>query len=388
MIVKRSLMARCVVALTTLALATSAAAKDDKKKKGDDDKKTGTSMEEGGKDPAQTETFEEGQFVPGKKKPKKAANGEEGEEGEEGEAAEATGEAKAEPEKPIKVRKTVGVFAEAIIGLGKAPEPGPQTPYTGDATTFGFMVGGHVDVTNPLRILLRVPVSTGTIKNARTPPADTSETALGVPEIAGRLRLGEPSTTEWAIRLGVGIPIGQGNPDITATTDTRAWQQARLQRVVNAANGWHDPELYTLKRVPISPALLFLYRGSKVRVNGELKAVFLPQVGGSVADPALSGPTGTYEYNGLGVWSELGGSISYEAISKGYLALAAWASYEIARDYEWNGGNPPTPFQFVMEPRILAQFGKFVPSAGVIIPLGGQLGGNIVGIRLHLDVVF
>ena len=385
MIVKRSMMARCVVALTTLALATSAAPKDDKKKKGDD--KPGTSMEEGGKDPAQTETFEAGQFVPGKKQPKKAATGEEGEEEEstEGEAAEA----KPEPEKPIKVRKTVGLFGEAIIGFGQAPEPGPGTLKTGDATSFGFMIGGHVDVTNPFRLMLRLPLSTGTIKNARNPPSDTHVTALGVPELAGRLRLGEPGATEWALRLGVGIPIGQGNPDVTAkSSDTHGWEQARLQRVVNAANGWHDPELYTLKRIPVSPSLLFLYRGSKVRVNGELKLVLLPQIGGDVVDPTAGGPGGTFQYNGLGFWTILGGSVSYEVLSKKYLALAAWATYEIARDYEWSGGNPPSPLQFVIEPRILAQFGKVVPSVGFLLPLGGQLGGDIFGLRLHVDVVF
>jgi hypothetical protein len=41
-----------------------------------------------------------------------------------------------------------------------------------------------------------------------------------------------------------------------------------------------------------------------------------------------------------------------------------------------------------MEPRVLAQFGKVVPSVGFLIPLGGQLGGNIYGLRLHVDVVF
>jgi hypothetical protein len=71
-----------------------------------------------------------------------------------------------------------------------------------------------------------------------------------------------------------------------------------------------------------------------------------------------------------------------------YGALAAWVAYEIARDYEWNGGNPPTPIQFVMEPRILAQFGKVIPSVGFLIPIGGQLGGDMYGLRLHVDVVF
>lgn len=396
MIAKSSLMATCVVALTTLALASSAAPKNDKKK--GEGEKSGTTMEEGGKDPAQTETFEEGQFVPGKKKPQKAAPCEEGDEDCEAQAEEAEAKEKEkepEPAKPIKTRKTVGILAEAIIGFGKAPEPGPGSQTTsrgsdnadhGGATTFGFILGGHVDVTNPLRLMLRVPLSTGTIKNYQG--QDQNEVALGVPEIAGRLRLGDPGETEWAIKLGVGIPVAQGNPDITNTSDTRAWEQARLQRVVNAANGWHDPELYTLKRVPVSPSLLVIHRSGHLRINGELKAVFLPQVGGDVHQPTAPGGTGTYEYHGLGLWTLLGGSLSYEVYKHWYGALAAWVTYEIGRDYTWEGGNPPTPVQFVMEPRILAQFGKVVPSVGFLVPLGGQLGGNIFGLRLHVDVVF
>jgi hypothetical protein len=386
MILKRSLMARCVVALTTVALATSAAPKDDKKKKDD---KPGTSMEEGGKDPSQTETFEAGQFVPGKKKPKGTTECEEGDEDCEEEAAksEEGKEKEAEPKKTFKARKTVGLFGEALIGFGKAPEPGPAgSNTTGDSTSFGFMLGGHVDVTSPFRVMLRVPLTTGKVKSAGGAPKDVSETALGVPEVAGRLRLGDPGETEFALKLGVGVPIAQGNPDVTDTTDARGFTQARLQRVANAANGWHDPELYAMKRLPVSPSLLFLYRASKVRLNGEFKTVFLPKIAGGVSNPNYGG--GTIEQHDLGVWALLGGSVSYEVLAKKYIALAMWATYELGHDYTWEGGNPPSPFQFVMEPRLLAQFGKFVPSVGFVVPLGGQLGGNMFGLRVHLDVVF
>jgi hypothetical protein len=387
MLLKRSLMARCVVALTALAFATSAAPKDDKKKKED---KAGTTMEEGGKDPAQTETFEAGQFVPGKKREKEATPCDEGDEECEEEAAKAEeGKAKeAEPKKPYKAKKTVGVFAEALIGFGKAPEPGPiGSNSTGDATSFGFLLGGHYDISSPFRLMLRVPVTTGTVKTSTN--LDARETALGAPELAGRLRLGDPGETEWAIKLAVGVPVAQGNPDVSDTADARGFTQARLQRVANAANGWHDPELYAMKRLPISPALQFLYRTTKLRLNGELKAVFLPKIGGGLSASAATYKGGSLEVNGLGVWAILGGSVSYEILTrKLFGALAAWATYEIAHDYTWEGGNPPSPFQFTMEPRVLAQFGKVVPSVGFLIPLGGQLGGNIYGLRLHVDVVF
>jgi hypothetical protein len=394
MFFQRSLMARCVVAFTTLAFAASAAPKDDKKKKED---KTGSSMDEGGKDPSASETFEAGQFVPGKKKTidtKICAEGDEECEEESANAAEEGKEKEAEPKKTYKAKKTIGVFAEGLIGFGKAPQPGPATPAasgvpsntTGDSTSFGFLVGGHFDVSSPFRLMLRVPITTGTIKTYGNQKAN--ETALGAPELAGRLRLGDPGETEWAIKLGIGIPVAQGNPDVTDISDARGYTQARLQRVANAANGWHDPELYAMKRLPVTPSLQFLYRATKIRVNGELKAVFLPKIGGGVSKADFS-PNGTYEANGLGMWTILGGSFSYEIITrKLFGALAAWATYEIAHDYTWEGGNPPSPFQFVIEPRVLAQFGKVVPSVGFVVPLGGQLGGNIYGLRLHVDVVF
>ncbi len=72
-----------------------------------------------------------------------------------------------------------------------------------------------------------------------------------------------------------------------------------------------------------------------------------------------------------------------------HAALTAWIAYVASPSLDYSSAAvSPTPFQFVLEPRILAQFGKVIPSAGVVLPLGGQLGGNIYGLRLHVDVLF
>jgi hypothetical protein len=42
----------------------------------------------------------------------------------------------------------------------------------------------------------------------------------------------------------------------------------------------------------------------------------------------------------------------------------------------------------VLEPRIFAKFGIITPSLGFLIPIGGQLGGEINGIRLHVNAEF
>jgi hypothetical protein len=391
MLMKRSRMWRSI-AIAALFLVSTAFAKENKKKDAEPDHKGGM-MEEGGKDPAETETLDEdGQFVPGKKKVQPAGEGgQEGDEGEAGAGAEGkqAGKGKApeaEKKKPIKVRKTIGIFGEALIGFGKAPEPGPNNATTGGATSFGFLVGGHYDVTTEFRLMLRVPWTTATIKDSAG--NDKSAAALGLPEIAARYRLTDPGSAEWAIRLAVGIPVAQGNPDVT-NTDAGGREQARVQRVADAANGWHDPELYSPKRVPISPALLFTSRQDKLRLGAELKAIFLPKVGGSIAVPTAFAP-GTVELNSFGFVALLGGSASYEVLEhKLFLALAAWATYQsppLANHP--SSATPPPPFQFVLEPKILAQFGRIVPSVGFVAPVGGQLGGNIYGLRIHIDAVF
>jgi hypothetical protein len=389
-----------LAAFATLAVTSTVFAKDDKKKK---DEKTaapdhkGGLMEDGGKDPAQTETMDEdGQFIPGKRKKAAAARrGEGATEGEEGEPGAEGGEAKApepekteKPEKPVKARKTVGVLAEALIGFGRVPVPGPLTAgtdgTTGPATTYAFLLGGHFDVTPEFRLMLRVPWTTGTVTSNGK---DLGTNALGAPELAGRYRLSDPGNTEWAVRLAVGIPVAQGNPDFTNLTDATGLGQGRLQRVADGAAGWHDPELYAPKRLPISPALLVTHRDGKLRLSGELKAVAMQKIGGTIAVPVQT--PGKVTMNSLAFTALLGGTVSYEVLERKHLALAAWATYtpSPAIDYS-SSATSPTPFQLVMEPKILAQFGRVVPSVGFLIPVGGQLGGEILGLRIHVDVVF
>jgi hypothetical protein len=209
--------------------------------------------------------------------------------------------------------------------------------------------------------------------------------ALGNPELAARLRLSAPGDTEWAVRLGVGIPIATGNTNLESPADAVGRGQGILQRVADAANGWHDQELYALKRLPITPALLFTHRAEKFRVNGELKASFMPKIGGSITSPI----TGTLSLPGTAVNVLLGGSASYEVFTHAHVALAAWARYGIVEQVEYDAAAvTPTRFQFVIEPKLLAQFGHVVPSLGFVLPIGGQLGGDIWGLRLHVDVIF
>jgi hypothetical protein len=344
-------------------------------------------MEEEGKDPALTEGADEGQFAPGKKAIDLHAEDEDGdgepdapEDGDEAPASETTKKAR----RTGKPRKTIGVFGEVLFGLGEAPLPGPGNPTTGDATSIGVLVGGHFDLTTELRLMLRVPWTTASVDVAGE---SRSASALGAPEVAGRLRLTEPGDTEFAVRFGVGIPVAQGNPDMTNPGDAGGREQAGVQRLADAASGWRDPELYAPKRLALVPSAHLTHRTDHVRLAAEAKLIFLQSVGGEINDANSDG--GTYELNSLAGTALLGGSASYEAISRGHIALATWATYTFARQVSYeSSATGPSPFQLVLEPKLIAQFGRIVPSAGVLLPVGGELGGKMVGIRLHVDAVF
>jgi hypothetical protein len=371
------------VALAALAVAGAAAAKDNKKKdkKEEADKKSGGMMEEGGKDPAETETLDEdGAFVPGQQKKAEAAA-----------AAEAAEAQKPKPKKPPVARKTWGIFGEMLIGFGRAPLEGPINPDTGDNTTgdgtvFTFMLGGHYDLTPAFRLMARVPYTVGTVKSGLQ---DASTQALGVPEVAARLRLSPPGDTEWAVRLAVGIPVAQGNPDFNIVADPVGQAQNFLQRTADAGNGWHDQELFALKRIPITPAFLFSHHADKFRVGGELKVSIMPKIGDDFASPNL--PTGTLSRPTLATTVLLGGSASYEIFTHAHLALAAWARYGIVEQVKYEptaDASTPSHFQLALEPKFLMQFGHVVPGVGFVIPVGGPLGGDIYGFRVHVDVIF
>ena len=54
-----------------------------------------------------------------------------------------------------------------------------------------------------------------------------------------------------------------------------------------------------------------------------------------------------------------------------YGALAAWLTYVPSPSIDYSSAaTAPSPFQFVVEPRLLAQFGKIVPSVGFVLPVG------------------
>lgn len=385
---------RWVLPLALLLVTSTAFAQKKKtaKEEAPPDNKGGM-MEESGKDPAETETAEDsGEFTPGKHKQKKGAAAGSGEigagiEGEEGSKEGAAAEDEPKPKKPRTPKKTIGVFGEVLIGFGEVPMTGATT--TGDVTSYGFLLGGHYDLSKDFRLMLRVPWTTASFDAGGE---TKSAAALGNPEFLARMRLTQPGDSEFAARLGIGIPVAQGNadegnPSLGNASNASGREQAIVNLSANAAAGYHDPELYTPKYMPITPALLYTYRADRLRLGAELKLVVMPKTGGSVKNP--SGATGTYELKSVAFIPVSTVTVSYQIVSQVHLALAAWGLYRFIKPLEYDSkATEPSRFQMVFEPRVFAQFGRVVPSVGFLIPAGGELGGKMNAVRLHVDVVF
>ncbi len=281
-----------VAACTVFAVASTSLAKGKRKQSEDTGSERNAGMMEAGeKDPAETETTaDEGQFVPGRDKP--PAKGSSADTGDDADANDTNNDAsganpkpKNEPkaeQAPRPFRKTFAIFVEGLLGFGSAPVPGPASTVTGDTTTgssssYAFLAGAFDDLSSTFRVSLRVPWTIGTTKDPTG--QNSSVNALGNVELAGTYRLTDPGNTEWAVRLGIGIPTAQGNPDATDLPDASGWTKGRLQTIADAANGWHDQELYATKRLPITPALTFRHRADRLRVGAEVKAAIMPKIG-------------------------------------------------------------------------------------------------------------
>ncbi len=121
--------------------------------------------------------------------------------------------------------------------------------------------------------------------------------------------------------------------------------------------------------------------------------MLLPALSTYVANPAADPPgSGTYVVNSFAMREVTVLGASYNFFDKptlyGGLDFAlAWTPIETF-DFEPTAEtNEPSKLQAVLEPKVGVRFPKFTPSIGYIAPLGGRLGGGDVGgVRLHLDV--
>ncbi|HEY0464875.1 MAG TPA: hypothetical protein VGC79_11725, partial [Polyangiaceae bacterium] len=87
-----------------------------------------------------------------------------------------------------RAREKVGLFANVLVGFGRAPVPGPTAEETTGKTTSGtFMVGGYYDLSPEFTLGARLPLTVG---SQRQPDGGSmTVAALGALELMGEYRV-------------------------------------------------------------------------------------------------------------------------------------------------------------------------------------------------------
>jgi hypothetical protein len=286
-------------------------------------------------------------------------------------------------------RDRLSVFGQFIIGFGKAPLNNGDFSPSDKGTVLGFQLGGRYDFSKAFTLGLRIPISTATIKRTT---GNLSSTAFGSPELLGEYRVSLSRLTTVPILFGVGIPVAQGDPDVT-NTNVAGHTRDTVNRLADSTSGWKDSELFQPKRLPIIVGGGVHHDRHDWEAHADAKFVLLPALGSTVASPNQD-MRGTYKRPGFALRevTTVGGSYNFLDKPLLYAALdfsLVWSPiYTVDFDANTNVTRPST-FQAVLEPKLGARFGAISPSLGYILPLGGRLGsaGN-GGLRLLVSASF
>jgi hypothetical protein len=346
-----------------------------KKKKGEvkkEEDKGGGSMDSG-TDPVFSEKSEDGPFTP---KSKAVV------------VDKKTG--KVEPAAKARPRDPFVVYLEPLIGFGQAigvASASAQESLAPEGTVITVEAGGRYDVMPKLSLGLRLAWSTANIDQ----PGGTSlsAAAFAAPELIVEYRHAFSPLTTLPIWFGVGIPVAQGNPD-PSELDRAVQQQTAVNNLADAAHGLRDGELYQPKRLPLVLGVGLFHDRNGLDLHAYTKGVFGVNVGPDIADPNLYGPAGTIKANGLSIRNVtlVGGTYEFLAKPALFAGLDAWFSYRAIDPVEFESaiGATQDTFQFMVEPRVGARFGKLGVAAGFLVPVGGPLGeAGINGVRLHAN---
>ena len=367
---------RLSLALALVSMFVSApvlGAEDDegggKKKKGkEEDKASGGSSMDTGTDPALSEKSDDGPFAP-KSKPVVIDK----------KTCKLVPAVKARPRDPILV------YLEPLIGFGQTYAGASGEESAPDGTVITVEAGGRYDLSPKLSLGLRLAWSTANIDQ----PGGTSlsAAAFAAPELRLEYRHSFSPLTTLPIFFGLGIPVAQGNPDPSGS-DTAGRNQAAVNGLADASHGLRDPELYQPKRLPVILGAGLYHDRNGLDLHVWSKFVFGVDMGTDISDPDFFAPAGTIKSNGLAIRNVTLAGITYEFLAKPALfaGLDAWFSYRAIEPIEFESsiGASQETFQFVVEPRVGARFGKLGVAAGFLMPVGGPLGDSgINGVRLH-----
>lgn len=290
--------------------------------------------------------------------------------------------------KKRRAREKFGLFANVLVGFGRAPMPGTGADRTTGKTTSGtFMLGGYYDLSPDFTLAARMPWTVG---SQRQPDGGSATvTAFGALELMGEYRAALSPFTLLPIFFGLGVPTAQGSYD---ALDQSGVQRTGLNAMADAASGYRDPELFGPHRLPLIAGVGLDYQRKALSLRAATKFVFGIKVGGQLAN--VPDTDSTYELKSVTFRNVTSGGVSYDFLDRPKLfgALDAWLAYNAINAVEFTskmGATPPTRFQFVFEPRVGARFGKISPSVGYIFPIGGRLADSSTsGLELHCDFAF
>lgn len=290
-----------------------------------------------------------------------------------------------------RTRDKLDLFAQLVIGFGKAPENNPSYSPGDQATVLGFQLGGRYDITPAFSAGLRAPITTASVDVNRT---RTSTTAFGAPELFGEYRVTLDRLTHVPIGFGVAIPVAEGTSDRTNNDGTKV-AKGYVNSLADATSGWRDSELFQPKYLPIVVSGGVRHERSDFELHAELKFVAMPALSTEVTDPVeVDVPdSGSYKLNGFALRevTSIGGTYNIfdkPLIYAGLDFALIWTPIETYEFESTQDVTAPSSLQAVLEPKVGARFGKVAPSVGYIAPLGGRLGGgDIGGIRLRVDVL-
>jgi hypothetical protein len=292
-----------------------------------------------------------------------------------------------------RTRDKLDLFAQIIIGFGKAPDNNPKYEPGDQGTALGFQVGGRYDVSPTFSAGLRVPITTASVKQVSNGKS-TSTTAFGAPELFGEYRLVMNRLTSIPIGFGVGIPVAEGTSDRT-DDDVTAVAKGYVNSLADATSGWRDSELFQPKYLPIVVSGGVRHERSDFELHAEAKFVLMPALSTEVSDPIEVDPpdSGSYKLNAFALRevTTIGGTYNFldkPLIYAGLDFALIWTPIETFEFESSQDVTAPSSVQAVLEPKVGARFGKVAPSVGYIAPLGGRLGsGDIGGVRLRVDVL-
>ena len=289
--------------------------------------------------------------------------------------------------KKRRAREKFGLFANVLVGFGKAPLPRPSLDdgSAGKTTSGTFMAGGYYDLSPDFTLAARLPWTVGSQRQADG--GNQTVTALGALELMGEYRVTISPFTRLPILFGLGVPIAQGTYN-----DEAGLRQTQLNMMADAASGYRDPELFGPKRLPLIAGVGIDYQRKALSLRAATKLVLGVKVGGELATTADE--AGTYELKGVTLRNVTSAGVSYDFLDRPKLfgAVDSWLAYNAINAVEYTsniGATSPTRFQVVFEPRLGARLGKVSPSIGYIFPIGGRLADTSTsGLDLHCDFTF